>query len=234
MIPLKRNYLQTACYANLIIMLILAGWQIQRAQGKYDLISKKPQVEIQDSDLRNPQKARDKTPIVFHAPIDKTKYFIIEPAIYHHQVGVEILAVSFSSTLNKYVIINLGWGKSLENASKSIDRFAQSTTIRGILYQPKGKLIAHNMPQQSWPKKIAFLDLDIIQDHLKQPVFEYAIITRNTSLFENLTDPMILPLGIARHICYALQFAVFGMLGLYFSNQLTRNRHDPTREKTIK
>lgn len=233
MVPSKKKHLQAACYTNLIIMLILAGWQIQRALGKYDLIQKKPQEQIEDTDLDNPNKVHNKTPIILHAPIDKTRYFIVEPAIYHHQVGVEILAVSFSSALNKFVVINLGWQNSHANANKSIDQFTRSKAIKGILYQPRGQLIAHNISQHSWPKKIAFLDLNIIQKHLKQPVFKYAIITRNTSMFEHLTDPMILPLGIARHICYALQFAVFGILGLYFSNQLTRNSHAPTRKKTI-
>lgn len=224
--PTKQSLiLKCLSIANLCFMLTLAIWQIQRAHTKYTLTQIKPTHFTHEAQLKNHLQVTDKTSIDYHHPIGTKKYFIIEPAIFHHQVGKEIIAVSFSPILEKSILINLGWFDSNTNTDTVIEKQQLNTTITGILYTPRGRLLQKNIHQDNWPKKIGFIDLNAIENHLKTPVYEKIIITSNSALYENLTQPNTLPLGILRHICYALQFLLFGILGLYFKHKLSRKQH---------
>ena len=206
-------------------MLTLTIWQIQRAHTKYTLTEAAPSHITHEKQLKNNLQVKDKTSIDYHNPISTKKYFIVEPAIFHHQVGKEVIAVSFDPILEKAVLINLGWYNRNTNTETVIKRQQLNTTVSGILYTPRGRLIQRNIPQETWPKKIGFIDMDTIETHLKTPVYEKIIVTNNSALHENLTQPNTLPLGILRHICYALQFLLFGILGLYFRHKLSRKQH---------
>ena len=206
-------------------MLTLAIWQIQRAHIKYTLSKIPPSHITHEKQLKNNLQVDDKTSIDYHHSISKKKYFIIEPAIFHHQVGKEIIAISFDPILEKAVLINLGWYHKNTDTEKVIERQQTNTTVSGILYTPRGHLLQRSIHQENWPKKIGYIDMDTIKSQLKTPIYEKIIVTNNSALYENLTQPNTLPLGILRHICYALQFLLFGILGLYFKHKLSRKQH---------
>ena len=214
---------------NLWIMLALAFWQIQRAHTKYSLLSVKKNHLAHENQLKH-QKIEERTSIDYHNRIDTKKYFIIEPAIFNHQVGKEIIAISFDPILKKAILINLGWVEKSTDSKTIIKKYQQKEKISGILYTPRGRLLQKHIQQNNWPKTIGFIDMKTIKSYIKTPMYEKIIITPHTQLYENLTQPNTLPLGIFRHICYALQFTSFGILGLYFNRKLNKGRNHGTTQ----
>ena len=217
---------------NLCLMLALALWQIQRAIQKYELIDHKPQETITIDASSDIEQHHDNQPVHINIPVDKQHYFIIKPAIYHHRVGVELLATAKLPGQKKRIIVHLGWQENEINAKQSILAYDQQSGIDGVLYQPKGRLLTQVTTHQDWPKTLSYLDPKTIQDHLGVPILSKVVVTKGSALFEQLQQLQIVYLGIVRHICYALQFIALGVIGTLISLRLQRNhrRYAPTKK----
>lgn len=230
----SKALLKGLCLVNLCFMLALACWQLHRAHIKYILANTKSTHIHHEKELIHTSSIKDKDSIDYHIPINSTAYFIIEPAFYHHQVGQEILVSSPHPDLNQTILIHLGWFDKHTDPQKIIEQHRHKK-ISGILYTPKGRLLLKTQAQKNWPKKIGFIDMPYISSSLQQPLYEKIIVMPNSALHENLTQPNTLPLGIFRHICYALQFVIFGILGIYFQRKLDKaNIHAQQPQKKHK
>ena len=216
---------------NLCLMLVLALWQVQRAIQKYELIDHKPQETITIYDLSDIDQNHDNQPVHISLPIDKKHYFIIKPAIYHHRVGVELLATAELPHLKKHIMIHLGWQENEIKAKQVIWTYNQQAGVDGVLYQPRGKLLTQINTHQDWPKTLSYLDPKTAQGHLGEPILSKVVVTRGSALFEQLQQQQAAYLGIARHICYALQFIAFGTIGTLINLRLQRNHRQYAQTK---
>ena len=211
--------------ANLIIMIMLSVWQLHRALSKYELIQHKPQASLTEEDLQEFEYEQTVRSISIKPQLDKLRYFIIDPAFKHHVVGVELIGINHSSHIQKPILIHLGWYPNTEAAASVINHTRGTPDIDGILYQPKGRLLRQIPTHNSWPKKLSFIDLETISQALQKPIYQKIIVTKGSTLYDNVTNQNSLALGISRHICYALQFAAFGIIGIYWSKLIRRKKN---------
>lgn len=222
--PTSTHTIQIAGAINLCIMLSLAWWQILRAHHKYELLNTKPQGALHTKKLKNADKYYNNQPVIFNLPIDKKHYFIIDPAIYQHRVGVELVATGYASKINQSVIIHLGWHPDRQTAQRHITAYDEQKGVEGLLYQPRGRLLQTQKLDTNWPRALAYLDTTSIESTLKTKVLPYVVITQGSALYAQLNNGHILHLGIARHICYALQFIAFGLISVYYSRKLSASK----------
>ena len=219
----------TAGILNLIVMLALAVWQVHRAMTKYELYQQKPQMALTEKDLSLSNTNKENTQIHYHYPIHPTQYFLIEPAIYKHRVGIDLLATSYARNIERTIIIHLGWHQNSQEAKNTILNITKNNlAIDGRLYQPKGQLLKQPPPQEKWPKKLSFTHLEYMESLLKKSVYPQIIVTKNSALYENIANQNTLTLGITRHVCYALQFIALGIIGVYTSHKLARRKYAGT------
>ena len=222
--PTPKHSIRIASAINLCIMLSLAWWQIHRAYHKYELLNTKPQGALHTNELRSANQLENNQLVHFHLPINKKNYFMIDPAIYQHQVGVELVATGYAREIGQSVIIHLGWHPNRQAAQRHITTYNEQQGVKGLLYKPRGKLLQTQQLNTNWPRVLAYLDTASIESTLKTKVLSYAVITESSALYEQLNNGHILHLGITRHICYALQFIAFGLIGVYYSRQLSTSK----------
>ena len=214
-----------ASILNLIIMSVLAIWQAHRALTKYELYQHKPQTILTEKNLSIHKKNKENTKIHYHYAVHPTQYFLIEPAIYKHRVGVDLLATSYAQNIKKTVIIHLGWHQNSQEAKHTLYNITKNNhVIGGFLYQPKGQLLKQPLAGEKWPKKLSFTHLPYMESLLKKSIYPQIIVTKNSALYDNIANQNTLRLGIARHVCYALQFIALGIIGVYIGCKLARRK----------
>lgn len=219
----RKILLQSLSLGNALLMTLLAVWQIQRAHTKYLMINLTPPAAINEQQINN--KISDQHPVHYHYPINTKTYFIVEPAIHQHQVGVELIALSEITHLQQTLAINFGWFRNPEHAAKALIKLSQKS-IEGILVSPKGKLLRQPVnTAQKWPKKLSYIDLKYIENLTQKKMYPKILLTPNTNLYQTIASADQLKLGITRHICYALQFVAFAIVGRLLSQKLQRE-HD--------
>ena len=215
-----------ASLINCGIMLLLAAWQLQRAWHKYELIPQQAQATITEKALLDYPPTATTTPIHYHGSLDTQRYFLITPAFKNHMVGVELLGIATTKNMPTPVIIHLGWYAHTQAAQQALLKHSRQQTQSGLLYQPKGRLISQHAHHTGWPQKLSYIDIDSIEKALNTSVFHAVIVTPNATLYEKLINHQGLTLGIGRHICYALQFIAFGIIGCLLSRHLARKTHE--------
>ena len=222
---MRTRHLTIIANANLIMMLLLSMWQLQRALNKYELIQHKPQAPLSEENLHTYEYEQTVRSITIKPQLDKLRYFIVDPAFNRHVVGVELIGINHSSHIQKPILIHLGWYANTQAAASEINRMASATDLNGILYQPRGRLLRQIPTQNGWPKKLSFIDLDTISQALQKPIYQKIIVTKGSALYDSVTNQNRLALGISRHICYALQFTAFGIIGIYWSKLIRRKKN---------
>ena len=224
---MQTSLIRVISNSNLAIMLLLSIWQLHRAYGKYELIHHQPQVPLTEKSLHAHRHDRHTQAITIHPSLEQKRFFIIDPALKNHSVGIELLGIHHSKAMEKPIIVHLGWHKNAEQAQAIIDHANKQTQLDGQLYRPKGRLLRQIQQHSEWPKKLSFIDLEAIEKAMQTSVFEQLIVTQGSYLYESISNQDSLTLGISRHICYALQFAAFGIIGIYWRHNLERNKNAP-------
>lgn len=209
---------------NFCIMLSLTWWQILRAYHKYELLHAKPQGLVHIEKVRTTNQLDNNQPVLFRLPIDKKYYFFIDPAIYQHQVGVELITTGYIKSIDQSIIIHLGWYPNRRSAEEMLASYDEKVGTKGLLYQPRGKLIQTRLSEQDWPRALTYLDTKTISSTLEKKTLPFVLITQGSALYQQLSSGHILQLGITRHICYALQFLMFGLIGIYYSKLLSSKK----------
>lgn len=205
-------------------MIILALWQVQRAHTKYKLINTTPPVSITEQEIGID--TPDQHHIHYHYPINNQAFFVIEPAISQHKVGIELIVLSEIQHLQQTLAINLGWFANLKEAENALHE-QQHQPIEGILMTPRGKLLRQPKNTLSvWPKKLSYIDLKHMANLTQRDMYPKILLTPKATLYQTVASAENLKLGITRHICYALQFIAFAIIGILLSRKLQGKKHD--------
>lgn len=203
----------------------LSYWQIQRAQYKYSLQSQYQKQTTQS--LTNPsalilsQSNYDFYTVSLAGSLDLAHIFLLDNQIQQHQPGHHVL-VPMTTPNQLNILLNLGWISRYASTAQ-LNQFIKAKTsspfFTGKLYRPQGKpLLLKSSANLStgWPKTMQVLDIKIISEQLAKPFSAYLAYHPTAYSNKFSRSQFTGNLNPYRHISYAIQFFIFGMLIIIF------------------
>lgn len=199
----------------------LGVWQLRRADQKRQWLALHQNSEQKKS--INIQNLRDVKRINY-ASIELVGHYENHPIIfldnkmYHHQVGYQVLVPFVPDEGDRLVWVNRGWiprGKS-RNTLPELKLPTGKLSLKGIIHLPEkaGVLLGQNLEKLSshfW--RLQFLQLEILNQHLKQPFYPFEILlilddAGDAALWVRDWKPVV-SVTPERHVGYAVQW--FGL-----------------------
>lgn len=158
----------------LLPVTILAGllgtWQLQRMEGKRDLINQfnhAEQLDLDEALKSADQFVRVKARGVF----DETRHILLDNKIFRGRAGVQVLT-PFTSQNNITILVNRGWQPLVPDRSAlpEFETPGQMVDIAGILAPPPENRQMLGEPDElsseNWPQLVTYLEIDPVAQAL--------------------------------------------------------------------
>ncbi|MBY4675497.1 SURF1 family protein [Marinobacterium arenosum] len=196
--------------ALLLPMLIGLGcWQLDRAAQKQRLMERW-QNDDQARPLSAASRQLDRVEIV--GQLDTEHWFLLDNRTRQGRVGYEVIAKVQPEQGDAGLLVNLGWLAADPDRRRlpTLELPVQRIRIEGRLHMPgAGLLLAEDVWQTGWPKRIQQLQPDRLAVPMAQPLLPWVLQLEQplvAGLQPNWTPVVLMP---ERHLGYAIQW--FGL-----------------------
>lgn len=207
-----------------ITCLSLANWQHNRAQDKQqrlDNINVIQSLGVMDFQTLNKlPKKLNKTGIKLQltGKLDSTQYWLLDNRVFEKQVGFDVLVAFYPEQSKQVIIVNLGWVKAPASRKLLANVILPEQAITLQMQLKQGDLAGFYLHKQqvnnvSWPKRIQYIDLAIMQQESGQAL--QGFIGYSTTAAFSLQphyQPVVMP--PEKHLAYALQWLLLAIAAL--------------------
>lgn len=216
-----------------ITCLALANWQLNRAQDKQLRLDNISNVQAKGvmswSELQLLPTSLNKTGIKLQLTghLQSEQYWLLDNRVFQKQVGFDVLAMFYPEQSNAAMIVNLGWVKAPKSREQKAIVKLPNQTITLEVQLKQGDLAGFYLQKQqpnmgSWPKRIQYIDLAVMQQEVQQEV-QQGIQQQSTAKLINFIayskeakfslqphyEPVVMP--PEKHLAYALQWLLLAV-----------------------
>lgn len=216
----------------------LAIWQYQRAfekQQQLNYIADKASLGLLPwQDLTSLPKHWNKTGLMVNLSGEfvTDKYWLLDNRVLNGRVGYDVIALLKLPSELKGILVNLGWiaAEQSREVLPTVDLPNHPITFTAQIKQGDlaGFYLEHTLEQSThWPKRIQFIDLDMLELQSKESLVEYmAYSTQSISDLTPHYEPVVM--GPEKHKAYALQWGLIGVaaIAVFIFASRTRERHE--------
>lgn len=219
--------------ATALLLPFLVGlgfWQLERAREKADLgeiweqRSHEPPTPLSQVVGQDPDTLAFK-PILVTGKYVEDAVFLLDNRIHKGQFGYEVLALFDVDGINLSVLVNRGWigGDPARLSLPQIPREEAQISLSGHLYIPQDKpfLLAEQIFEPDWPKRIQALEMDkiaqAVPNQTSQNMFPHLLRIDNGQPSALTVDWKIVNVSPEKHVAYAFQwFAMAVFLAILY------------------
>ena len=224
--------------AILPVLVILGFWQLSRHEQKLMLEQAYASRHgLEPSTLSRVQRHEDPLylPFTVSGRFDPDRYFLLDNQVFQGEAGYELF-MPFLTDDGEWLLIDRGWiaGGDRERLP-GVMTDPGHLVLTGFAYKPLGKpfMLAEDIWEEGWPKRIQALDLLKISEAIESVTPDFYMVLRAGQPGAEQIRPMVINLKSERHLGYAFQwFAMALVLLLLYGFQIIRtgknhkNKHD--------
>jgi surfeit locus 1 family protein len=212
----------------IITCLTLANWQHNRAQDKQQRLDNISRVQAKGTltwnELQLLPASLDKTGIKLQltGQLQSDQFWLLDNRVFQKQVGFDVLAIFYPEQSKQAIIVNLGWVKAPQSRSQKAEVNLPTKSITLQVQLKQGDLAGFYLQKQkpnkgSWPKRIQYIDLAIMQQEVQQEsaakfIDFMAYSSEAKFSLQPHYEPVVMP--PEKHIAYALQWLLLAVAAL--------------------
>jgi surfeit locus 1 family protein len=154
-------------------------------------------------------------PVTATGHYDNAHTVLLDNKIYAHRVGYEVLTPLVEKNHQPAVLVNRGWIPAPvdRRVLPVIPAVMGEHTIVGNVYLILGKpftLGDRVEPNDGWPRRVQALDISLLQNILKQPLYPFVVLLSPEAQAGFVRDwQPVQSMPPSRHIGYAVQWFAF-------------------------
>ncbi len=210
--------------AAVLSFLLLAQWQVRRAQEKQALLRlhacqlRAPVLALHGDERLVEDRLRYRSVIVTGV-WDSDHQFLLDNRIWHGRVGYEVLTPLEIEGARQVVLVNRGWVAAGEDRAHLPEVFLPKgqVTVSGRVDrfpEPGMYLKGMEIPTDGWPAVVQQLNPKVISRLLGRPVLDFQIKMAPEAADGYVREWQLDFIDPHRNLGYALQWAAFALLAL--------------------
>lgn len=215
--------------ATLPVLVSLGYWQLSRYEQKLMLEQAyESRHALEPSTLSQVQHHEDPLylPFTVSGRFDPDRYFLLDNQVFQGEAGYELF-MPFQIDEGAWLLIDRGWIVAGDRERlPEVMTDPEYLILTGFAYKPLGKpfMLAEDIWEESWPKRIQALDTLKISEAIESTTPDFFMVLRAGQPGAEQMRPMVINLKSEKHLGYAFQwFAMALVLLLLYGFQMIRS-----------
>ncbi len=221
--------------ATLPVLVSLGFWQLSRYEQKL-LLEQAYESRHALEPLTLPKVQHHQDPVYLPFTVsgryDPDRYFLLDNQVFQGEAGYELF-MPFLSDHGVWLLIDRGWiAAGDRELLPEVITDPGHLILSGFAYKPQGKpfLLAEDIWEEGWPKRIQALDPMKISEAIESVMPDFFMVLKAGQPGAEQMRPMVINLKSEKHLGYAFQwFAMALVLLLLYGFQMIRaskNKHN--------
>jgi len=191
------------------VMMLLGGWQLERADEKSEILSKQHKlIQLPAAPLSTlkPEELVRYRQVKMNGFYMNDHSFLLDNSVRNGKVGYEVLTPFLDHNSDAVVLVNRGWIKAPAYRSElpKIPTVNGERLIIGTIYRPY--MTRTTNASELWPKVIQAVEIDVLADTLNQKFVNYTVRIDSASAGALEAGWMVVNVQPEKHTAYAVQW----------------------------